>query len=34
MRFVSFTSVSHFGVMVLGIFALTSQSITGSVSTC
>jgi len=31
MRFVSFTSVSHFGVMVLGIFALTSQSITGSV---
>jgi NADH-quinone oxidoreductase subunit M len=31
MRFVSFTSISHFGVMVLGIFALTTQSITGSV---
>ncbi len=31
MRFVAFTSISHFGVMVLGIFALTSQSITGSV---
>ncbi|HOB05518.1 MAG TPA: NADH-quinone oxidoreductase subunit M [Propionibacteriaceae bacterium] len=31
MRFVAFTSVSHFGVMVLGIFAFTSQSITGSV---
>lgn len=31
MRLVSFTSVSHFGFMVLGIFAFTTQSIAGSV---
>lgn len=30
MRLISFTSISHFGVMVLGIFAFTSQSLTGS----
>ncbi len=31
MRLVSYTSVSHFGFMVLGIFALTTPSITGSI---
>ncbi|MDO5067061.1 MAG: NADH-quinone oxidoreductase subunit M [Propionibacteriaceae bacterium] len=31
LRFVSYTSVSHFGFMVFGIFALTTQSLTGSV---
>ncbi|SDB80704.1 NADH dehydrogenase subunit M [Raineyella antarctica] len=31
MRFVAFTSVSHFGFMVMGIFALTSTGIAGSV---
>ena len=31
MRFVSYTSVSHFGFMVIGIFALTTTSITGSI---
>ena len=31
MRFVAFTSVSHFGLMVMGIFALTSTGIAGSV---
>lgn len=31
MRFVAFTSVSHFGFMVLGIFAVTTQSLTGSI---
>lgn len=30
MRLISFTSVSHFGFMVLGIFAMTTPSITGS----
>ena len=31
MRLVSYTSVSHFGFMVLGIFAVTTSSITGSI---
>ncbi len=31
MRLVAYTSISHFGFMVLGIFAFTSQSITGSI---
>ncbi|WP_130866135.1 NADH-quinone oxidoreductase subunit M [Acidipropionibacterium timonense] len=31
MRLVSYTSVSHFGFMVMGIFAVTTTSITGSV---
>ncbi|QIK71489.1 NADH-quinone oxidoreductase subunit M [Propioniciclava coleopterorum] len=31
MRLVSYTSVSHFGFMVLGIYAFTSQSQTGSI---
>jgi len=31
MRLISYTSISHFGFMVLGIFALTSQSISGSI---
>ncbi len=31
MRFVAFTSVSHFGFMVMGIFALTTSGISGSV---
>ncbi len=30
MRLIAFTSVSHFGFMVLGIYALTTQSLTGS----
>ncbi|MFD1825044.1 MULTISPECIES: NADH-quinone oxidoreductase subunit M [Mumia] len=30
MRLIAFTSVSHFGFIVLGIFALTSQSASGS----
>jgi NADH-quinone oxidoreductase subunit M len=30
MRFIAYTSISHFGFIVLGIFALTSQSLTGS----
>jgi len=31
MRLVAYTSISHFGFMVIGIFALTSQSLTGSI---
>jgi NADH-quinone oxidoreductase subunit M len=31
MRLIAYTSISHFGIMVLGIFALTSQSLTGSI---
>ncbi len=31
MRLISFTSISHFGFIVLGIFAFTSQSMTGSI---
>jgi len=31
MRLVAYTSISHFGFMVIGIFALTTQSITGSI---
>jgi len=31
MRLVAYTSISHFGFMVLGIFAFTTQSITGSI---
>jgi NADH-quinone oxidoreductase subunit M len=31
MRLIAYTSISHFGFMVLGIFALTSQSLTGSI---
>lgn len=31
MRLVAYTSVSHFGFMVLGIFAVTTSSITGSI---
>ena len=31
MRLIAYTSISHFGFMVLGIFALTSQSISGSI---
>jgi NADH-quinone oxidoreductase subunit M len=30
MRLIAYTSISHFGFIVLGIFALTSQSLTGS----
>jgi NADH-quinone oxidoreductase subunit M len=30
MRFIAFTSISHFGFIVLGIFAFTSQSLAGS----
>ena len=30
MRFVAYTSISHFGFIVLGIFAFTTQSMTGS----
>lgn len=29
-RFVSFTSISHFGFMVMGIFAMTTQSMNGT----
>lgn len=31
LRLVSYTSISHFGIMVFGIFALTTQSMTGSI---
>ncbi len=31
LRFVSYTSVSHFGFMVFGVFALTTQSLSGSI---
>lgn len=31
LRLVSYTSISHFGFMVFGIFALTQQSLTGSI---
>ena len=31
LRLVSYTSISHFGFMVVGIFALTTQSMTGSI---
>lgn len=31
LRLVAFTSISHFGFMVMGIFALTTQSLTGSI---
>ncbi len=31
MRLIAFTSISHFGFMVLGIFAFTTQSLTGSI---
>jgi NADH-quinone oxidoreductase subunit M len=31
LRLVAFTSVSHFGFMVLGVFALTTQSISGTI---
>lgn len=31
LRFVSYTSISHFGFMVFGIFAMTTQSLTGSI---
>ncbi len=30
MRFIAYTSISHFGFIVLGVFAFTSQSLTGS----
>ena len=30
MRFISYTSISHFGFIVLGIFAFTTQSMVGS----
>lgn len=30
LRFVSYTSISHFGFMVFGIFAMTTQSLTGA----
>jgi len=30
MRFIAYTSISHFGFIVLGIFAFTTQSLTGS----
>jgi NADH-quinone oxidoreductase subunit M len=30
MRFIAYTSITHFGFIVLGIFAFTSQSLTGS----
>ena len=31
LRLVSYTSISHFGFMVFGIFALTTQSLSGSI---
>lgn len=31
LRLIAYTSISHFGMMVLGIYAFTSQSITGSI---
>ncbi|MCC2592151.1 NADH-quinone oxidoreductase subunit M [Tessaracoccus sp. OS52] len=31
LRFVSYTSISHFGFMVFGIFAMTTQSLTGAI---
>ncbi len=31
LRLIAYTSVSHFGFMVLGIFAFTTQSLTGSI---
>lgn len=31
LRLVSYTSISHFGFMVFGIFAVTTQSLTGSI---
>ena len=31
MRLIAYTSISHFGFMVMGIFALTSQALTGSI---
>ena len=31
LRLIAFTSISHFGFIVLGIFAFTSQSMTGSI---
>ncbi len=31
LRLVSYTSISHFGFMVLGIFAFTTQSLTGTI---
>ena len=31
MRLIAYTSISHFGFMVIGIFVLTSQSLTGSI---
>ncbi|MCL2784577.1 MAG: NADH-quinone oxidoreductase subunit M [Propionibacteriaceae bacterium] len=31
MRLIAYTSISHFGFMVMGIFALTSQSLSGSI---
>ncbi|MDR0283629.1 MAG: NADH-quinone oxidoreductase subunit M [Propionibacteriaceae bacterium] len=31
MRLIAYTSISHFGFMVMGIFALTSQSLTGAI---
>ncbi|MDR1514000.1 MAG: NADH-quinone oxidoreductase subunit M, partial [Propionibacteriaceae bacterium] len=31
MRLVAFTSISHFGFMVLGVFALTTPALTGSI---
>ena len=31
MRLIAYTSISHFGFIVMGIFALTSQSLTGSI---
>ena len=31
MRLISYTSISHFGFMVLGIFALTTSSLTGAI---
>ena len=31
LRLVSYTSISHFGFMVFGIFALTTQSLTGTI---
>ena len=30
LRFVSYTSISHFGFMVFGVFAMTTQSLTGA----
>ena len=31
LRLVSYTSISHFGFMVLGVFAMTTQSMTGTI---